>query len=179
MLPTLLVALCVVFRVLPHPPNVAPIGATAVFAGRTLKPWMALGLVAIAMFAGDVALARLRGYPVFTPATPFVYGGFFAQALLGRLLRSKKGGTVGAAALGSIAFFILSNFGIWTMEGTYPHTATGFFACYVAAIPFFGGTLAGDIVWTVILSALYRMTAKRLESRRLWVPVPVEELAIV
>jgi hypothetical protein len=41
MLPTLLVILCVVLRVLPHPPNLAPVGAAAVFAGRTLKPWTA------------------------------------------------------------------------------------------------------------------------------------------
>jgi hypothetical protein len=179
MLPALLVAICVVFRVVPHPPNVAPVGATAVFAGRTLRPWMALCLVTVAMFLGDVALARFRGYAVITPVTPFVYAGFFAQALLGRALCSKKGGTIGAAALGSMAFFILSNLGVWLFETTYAHTFPGFLACYVAAIPYYGRTLAGDVVWTVLLSVLYDRAAKRLESRRLWVPVSTREIAIV
>lgn len=179
MLPTLLIILCVVLRVVPHPPNFAPVGATAVFAGRTLKPWMAIVLVAAAMFVGDVVLARLHGYPVVSLVTPFVYGGFFVQALLGRLLRSKKGGAIGAAVGGSVAFFVLSNFGVWAAGATYPHAAAGLGACYVAAIPFFGGTLLGDIVWTVVLSAVYRPAAARLESRPLWVPVPTKELAVV
>jgi hypothetical protein len=179
MLPALLVALCVVLRIVPHPPNFAPVGATAVFAGRTLKPWMAIVLVAVAMFVGDAILAGLHGYPVVSFVTPFVYGGFFVQALLGRLLRSKKGGAIGAAVGGSIAFFVLSNFGVWVEGGMYPHTADGLGACYVAAIPFFGGTLLGDIVWTLVLSAAYRPVAARLEARAHWVPVPTKDLAVV
>src|SRR5262249_49706497 len=64
MLPTLLIALCVVLRIVPHPPNFAPVGASAVFAGRTLKPWMALSLIALAMFSGDAILAWVHGYPL-------------------------------------------------------------------------------------------------------------------
>ena len=45
MLPVLLVAVCVVLRVVPHPPNFAPVGASAVLAGRTLRPVAALALV--------------------------------------------------------------------------------------------------------------------------------------
>jgi len=179
MLPTLLVVLCVVLRVVPHPPNFAPVGATAVFAGRTLKPWMGIALVAVAMFVGDVILAGLHGYPVVSLVTPFVYGGFIVQALLGRLLRSKKGGAIGAAVGGSVAFFVLSNFGVWAAAGMYPHTAEGLGACYLAAIPFFGGTLLGDVTWSLLLSWAYRLAASRLESRPLWVPVPIKELAIV
>jgi hypothetical protein len=179
MLPTLLVALCVVLRVVPHPANFAPVGAAAVFAGRTLKPWMAIVLVAAAMFVGDVILARLYGYPVVTWVTPFVYVGFFVQALLGRLLRAKKGGAIGAALGGSVAFFVLSNFGVWAAETMYPHTAAGLAACTMAAIPFFGGTLLSDIAWTLVLQAAYRPLAVRLESRPLWVPVPTKDLAAV
>jgi hypothetical protein len=178
MLPTLLVALCVVLRVIPHPPNFAPAGATAVFAGRTMKPWSAIILVAAAMFVGDAALARLRGYPLFDAVTPFVYGGFFLQAFLGRALRSKKAGTIAAAALGAVGFFALSNFGVWVAAGIYPHTTVGLLACYLAALPFFGGTLLGDVLFSVALSALYKMLAKRLEPDRRWVPVPTRELAI-
>jgi hypothetical protein len=177
MLSTLLVVLCVVFRVLPHPPNFAPVGATAVFAGRTLKPWMAVGLICVAMFAGDAMLARLHGYPLVSVVTPFVYGGFFLQLLLGRLLRSKRGGAVGAAVSGAIAFFVLSNLGVWVEGALYPHTAAGLGACYAAALPFFGGTLLGDVAWTLVLGAVYRLFAPRLGSRPFWVPVPTAELA--
>ena len=171
MLPTLLIALCVVLRIVPHPPNFAPVGATAVFAGRTMKPAIAIAVVIVAMFVGDVTLAWLHGYPAVSAVTPFVYAGFVAQAVLGRALRKRRGGAFAAAALGSCAFFVLSNLGVWLGGTMYSLDASGLVACYVAAIPFFGGTLLGDVVWTAILSFAYRPLAKRLASRPGWVPV--------
>jgi len=112
MLPALMIVLCVALRVIPHPPNFAPVGATAVFAGRTLPPWLAIGLTWVAMLLGDLALSRIHGYPFFTSVTPFVYGGFAVQALFGHVLRRRRGGAVGAATLGATAFFVLSNFGV-------------------------------------------------------------------
>lgn len=179
MLPSLLVALCVVLRVIPHPPNFAPVGATAVFAGRTLRPWVAAVLIVVAMFAGDVVLAAVRGYPLVTGATPFVYAGFLAQAVLGRALRARKGGAVAAASLGAVAFFLLSNLGVWLGDAIYPHDASGLLACYVAAIPFFGATLLGDVVWTLILSFAYRPLAKRLAHRPGWVPEASANVALI
>ena len=179
MLPALLVALCVVLRIVPHPANFAPVGAVAVFAGRTLKPWMALVLVTVAMLVGDVVLARVNGYPTVSAVTPFVYAGFFAQALLGHALRAKKGGAVGAAVGGACAFFVLSNFGVWAAGELYAHSFAGLSECYLAAIPFFGPTLLGDVLWTIVLSAAYRPIAERLEARRAWVPVPTRELTAI
>lgn len=179
MLPALLVALCVILRVVPHPPNFAPVGATAVFAGRTMKPWMATALVIVAMFIGDAVLAGLRGYPVVTAVTPFVYGGFVLQAAFGRRMRGFRGGALVAAVLGSCSFFVLSNLGVWLGSRMYVHDAGGLLACYAAAIPFFGAALLGDIVWTVLLSVAYRTLAKWLASRPGWVPESGEELALV
>lgn len=177
MLPVLLISLCVVLRIVPHPPNFAPVGAAAVFAGRTLKPWMAGSLVVVSMFFGDLVLSRIHGYALVSWVTPFVYGGFLVQALFGRLLRQKKGGALGAAVLGALSFFAISNFGVWVAGTMYPHTLGGLGACYIAAIPFLGGTLIGDVVWTAILSVVYRPAAARLDAHRFWVPVPAEELA--
>lgn len=179
MLPVVLVGLCVALRILPHPPNFAPAGATAVFAGRTMKPWAATTLVIVAMFVGDAALALLRGYPLVSAVTPFVYGGFVVQAAIGRRLRARRGGAIAAAVLGACAFFVLSNFGVWVGAGMYALDLGGLAACYVAALPFLGATLLGDVIWTVILSVAYRPLAARLESRRGWVPVPAAELSAV
>ena len=43
MLPILMLVGCVVLRLIPHPPNFAPVGATSVFAGRTMR--LGTGLV--------------------------------------------------------------------------------------------------------------------------------------
>jgi len=177
-LPALLIVLCVVLRIVPHPPNFAPVGATAVFAGRTLPGWLAVGLTWAAMLLGDLALSRIQGYPFLTIVTPFVYGGFAIQALLGRTLRRRRGGAVGAAVLGALAFFVVSNFGVW-VGGLYGHTLSSLVTCYVAAVPFFGPTLAGDVLWTVALMLVYRPFARRLESRgSRWVPVRTTHLHV-
>lgn len=177
MFPVLILVLCVILRVVPHPPNFAPVGASAVFAGRTLKPWAAILLVGVSMFIGDIVLGRMHGYAAFSAVTPFVYGGFFIQAMLGRLLRARKGGALVAAGGGALVFFATSNFGVWVASDLYPHTTAGLVGCYVAALPFLGGTLLGDVLWTLVLSITYRPLAARLEPNARWVPVPTKELA--
>jgi hypothetical protein len=43
----------------------------------------------------------------------------------------------------------------------YSHDLSGLTTCFVAALPFFAGTLLGDIAWTVILSVAYPPIAAR------------------
>ena len=174
-----MIVLCVVLRVVPHPPNLAPVGATAVMAGRTMPRWAAILTVLVAMFLGDVLLAWTRGYPIVNPTTPFVFAGFAIQALLGRALVRRRGGAVAAAVLGACAFFVISNVGLWLTTDFYPRTPAGLSACFVAAIPYFERTLVGDVAWTIALSLAYAAIARKLEAKRSWVPVPSREIAVV
>ena len=57
--------------------------------------------------------------------------------------------TATVALLGSVQFFVVTNFACWLLY--YPHTAEGFAACYIAAIPFFQNTLIGDAVFATAL----------------------------
>mgnify|MGYP000996622127 CR=1 FL=1 len=141
-LPLLLIALCVVLRILPHPPNFAPVGAAGVLGGRTLHGYEAFGWVSL-----------------------FVYGGFVAQVVIARALRRVRGGAIGAAVLGAVTFFLLSNLGVWAAGTLYPPTAAGLWACFLAAVPFFAGTLAGDVLWTVVLVGAHRAIGQRIAAR--------------
>ena len=179
MLPILMLLACVVLRLVPHPPNFAPVGATSVFAGRTMRLGSGILLTFAAMLISDFALGMLKGIRAFDVVTPFIYAGFLVQLLLGRWLRAVRGGAIGAAVLGSVGFFVLSNFGVW-IKGGYGLTLSGLAACYVAAIPFFGGTLFGDVVWTIVLSIAYRWIARRVESRNpVLIQVPTAQIAAV
>src|SRR5438105_7031865 len=112
-----LIALCAIFRVVPHPANLAPVGATAVLAGRTLRAPYAIAVTLAAMVLSDFALAEIHGWPMFGLGTLFVYGGFVAQVLIARALRARRGGAIAAAVLGATAFFAISNFGVWVLGG--------------------------------------------------------------
>ncbi|HEV8002043.1 MAG TPA: DUF6580 family putative transport protein, partial [Planctomycetaceae bacterium] len=52
---------------------------------------------------------------------------------------------------GSILFFLVTNFGCWWLSNTYPKSASGLLECYLAAVPFFRGTLGGDLIGSAIL----------------------------
>ena len=77
----------------------------------------------------------------------------------------------GVSFLGSLQFYLISNFGVWT--GTmYPHTLAGFVTCYVRALPFFGFTLAGDVGFSAVLFG-----AEAWLYGWLFAPKPIQEAA--
>ena len=66
--------------------------------------------------------------------------------------------------MNSIQFYLITNFGSWLWFQAYPHTAAGLASCYVAAIPFFGWTLASDILYTGVLFGLYAWLSRTVAS---------------
>lgn len=167
MLAVFLLVVCAVVRIVPHPPNFAPVGATAVLAGRTMRPLAAIAVTLAAMAISDLALSAIHGWDPFGWGTLYIYGAFAAQALIARGLRRVRGGAIGAAVIGACVFFVAANFGVWHVGALYPKDLAGLGACYVAAIPFFGATLVGDVLWTIALTLAWRAAARRLE--RPWV----------
>ena len=160
MLAAALILLCTIVRIVPHPPNFAPVGASGVLAGRTMRPLTAIAVTLAAMAISDLALSWIHGWRPFGPGTLFIYGGFAAQVLIARGLRRRRGGAIAAALLGGTVFFVLSNLAVWLFSPMYPHTAAGLWACYVAAVPFFAATLAGDVVWTIVLVQAWQLGAR-------------------
>lgn len=142
-------------RLIPHPPNVTPIGAMALFGGATLSSKkFAFAVPLAAMALSDLVLGFLvYGYGWFHPVMPFVYGSFALTVCLGLWVRRRYSPVrIGSAVLiGSVLFFLVSNFGVWFVGGLYPWTMEGLLACYVAAIPFFRYMLMGDAVYTIVL----------------------------
>ncbi len=153
-----------VLRLLPHPWNFAPAGAMSLFAGSRLRGWQAY-LVPIALM---VATDPLRvaiwnpGYAAFDGRTPFVYGSLLISVWIGRRWLQNPGAprVALAASAGSLQFFLITNAATWLMSGMYPLTTEGLVACYVAAIPFFGNTLASDLFYAGVLFGLYAYTRR-------------------
>jgi hypothetical protein len=151
-----LILFVTLFRVIPHPANFAPMGAAAIVAGRAFPMRIGLPITFAAMVVSDAALSAIHGFPLFSFVSLFVYASFGVQTLLGRSLRTTKGGSFLAALSGALVFFALSNFGVWLQGVLYPRTAAGFLECYAMALPFFQMTLLGNLIWTPVLSLLFR-----------------------
>ena len=176
----LVVAAC---RVMPHAPNFTPVGALALWSGvhwpHRRGAWLA---PLIALLLGDLARGWWFGEALFEPITAVVYLSFLAPVGIGFLLRERHSSgrwpTMSAAVLGtSLSFFILSNAGVWLIAGWYPLTWSGLTACYVAALPFLAPTVCGDVLFSGLLWAGWRLAIAR-RSAGLRELAPEYELAV-
>jgi hypothetical protein len=66
--------------------------------------------------------------------------------------------------VGSMVFFFITNFGVWIGSGMYALTGTGLVDCYIQAIPFFGGTIMGDLFYNLILFGAYAIAKWRFPA---------------
>jgi hypothetical protein len=149
-----------VLRIVPHPWNFTPIGAMALFSGAMFRDRRIAFLFPLAaLFAGDLFVGLHRLIPV-------VYASFLLSVLIGTWLRNRRSISRigGAIFLGALQFFLVTNFAAWQLFGTYPHTPAGLAACYVAGLPFFGNTLAGDALYATLFFGIFAL-AERLLPR--------------
>ena len=66
-----------------------------------------------------------------------------------------------ASLVSSIAFFLITNFGTWLMWDIYPKTGAGLISCYIAGIPFFKGTIMGDLFFNLALFGSFALAKWR------------------
>lgn len=150
-------------RLAPHPMNFAPIGALAMFGGAYFSSKRAaLAIPLLSLIAGDV-------FTGFHQLIPFIYASFLVSVAIGFWLRRKRSAPrIGAATIpGAIQFFLVSNFALWASSiGSFPKTAGGLAACYVAGIPLFWNTLAGDLFYATLLFGGMALAERRFPSLR-------------
>ena len=152
------IVMCVVallLRFVPHMPNAVPMAAMALYAGafmdKRFAAWLPLALYA----ATDVVVGM-------HDVVPFTWGSILLITLLGTGLRgmTKRGAFAGTLA-GTLAFFAISNFGVWLVgfdpvvaTKMYPLTLGGLIACYTAALPFLLNSLVANMVFIAALMAV-------------------------
>jgi hypothetical protein len=151
-----LIVLAAALRIAPHPWNFTPVGAIALFSGALLKDRrLAFLFPLFALFLGDVFIG-------FHKLIPIVYASFLINVAIGLWLRDRR--TVArislATLLGATQFFLITNFAVWQFLSGFPHTASGLVACYLAGIPFFWNTLAGDALYAALLFGSYALAER-------------------
>lgn len=157
-------------RILPHPVNFTPLGAMALFGAAAFTSRVAaVALPLIAYWISDLFLNQIvyaayyDGFVWFTPGFGWMYGAMILTSVIGFavLRRVTVGRVIGASLLTSTAFFLITNFGVWSGSALYPQTFAGLTACYIAAIPFFQNALAGDLFFSAALFSAYAYVRHR------------------
>ena len=162
LLALVLIVLAAALRIAPHPWNFTPVGAMALFSGALLKDRrLTFFFPLAALFLGDIFIG-------FHKLIPIVYASFLINVAIGLWLRERRTMTRISLAtlLGAIQFFFITNFAVWQFLSGYPHTATGLLACYIAGIPFFWNTLAGDALYAALLFGGFAFAERFLPALR-------------
>jgi len=160
LLALVLIVLAAALRIAPHPWNFTPVGAMALFSGAVLKDRrLAFLFPLVALFVGDIFIGLYKIIPI-------IYASFLISVAIGLWLRGRR--TVArislATLLGAMQFFLVSNFAVWQFLGTYPPTASGLATCYIAGIPLFWNTFAGDAVYAALLFGGYALAERYLPA---------------
>ena len=156
----IMIVLAATLRIVPHPWNLAPIGAIALFSGSMFRNrWIAFLLPLASLFVGDVFVG-------FHKLMLIVYASFAVSVAIGRWLGDNRTVTRigGAVFLGALQFFVVTNFAMWALGGFYPKTARGLANCFAAGVPFFWNTLAGDALYSGILFGGFALAEKLLPA---------------
>jgi hypothetical protein len=140
---------------LPHAWHFTPLGASLLFfgaRGSRRQMWVPLVLLA----ATDVVLTKFAySYPLSWDHL-VTWGWYAAMLGLGTKLRQDAGPfrVIGAALTCSFSFFLISNFAVWAAwPQMYPQTISGLMTSYAAGLPFFRGTIEGDMLFTAAMFA--------------------------
>jgi len=158
LLALVIIALAAALRIGHHPWNFTPVGAMALFSGALVKDRrLAVAFPLLALFAGDLFIGFYK-----TSVMLLVYASFLLSVSIGHWLRDRRTITRISLAtlLGAIQFFLVTNFAVWWFLNSYPKTAAGLAACYLAGLPFFWNTLAGDAFYATLFFGAFALAER-------------------
>ena len=159
-------------RVIPHPPNFAPIGALGIFGGIAIKDKKFAFIFPLgALFLSDLVLQLFTNTLGFYGAEQiFVYLAIMITTFLAtRIKKANPTNILLACVWTGVIFFALSNFGVWVAHNYYPHTAAGLAQCYGQALVFYHNDLysnfalnlfAGNVFFSAIMFGAYALIKK-------------------
>ena len=134
-------------RFIPHPPNFTSLLALSFYVPAILGIRYLPALV-LSFFITDLVIG-------FHGTTLFTWGSVILIGLLSKFFISNTITRISGALIGASLFFVITNFGVWSL-GFYGYTFEGLITCYTLAIPFFGNTIVGTIIFSSIIEVFLK-----------------------
>ncbi len=166
-----LIAIATLGRLIPHPWNMTPVAAAAIFAGVKLGKRYAVIVPLLAMLLGDLVIGFYDLHMLVV-----VYASMLAVGVAAFLTREKRGVSAFLARpfAASVIFFLTTNAAVCFFGTMYPHSGAGLIASYVAGLPFFARDLMGNLLYTSLFFGVYEY-ATRVATRRAVAATPILE----
>ena len=165
-----LVAIAVGWRIINYKFQVVPnleLVTTVSILAAVILGWRAALIVPLTTMA--ISDAFIGNSPIFM----FTWGSFALIGLGAMLLRKLNAKpksqilySIGFAAASSFVFFLVTNFGVWTM-GWYPATWAGLGECFMMAIPFYRTMLIGNVILVPSAITIWQVVKARQIAKSL------------
>ena len=136
-------------RFIPHPPNFTSLLALSFYVPLLLGIKF-LPVLLISFIITDFIIG-LHGVTFFT------WGSIVLIGLMSKFFISNITKRVSGALLGACLFFIITNFGVWSL-GSYGYTFEGLVTCYTLAIPFFTYSLISTFIFSGVIEGICKLT---------------------
>jgi len=162
----LFVAIIFLGRILPHPYNFTPLIAVTLLSSYSISnKFLAIIIPVVGFWLSDLFMNNhiyagyFADFTVFNSGMIWTYGAIVLVALMGSSFLNKitTGKVVLASLSGSTIFYLISNFGVWAFSPMYAKTLAGVVQCYSLALPFYGTSLMGDLVYCTLLFGAYQL----------------------
>lgn len=174
----LAIVIACIFRLIPHYPNFTPMAAIAMLGGAYIASgvWK-FAVPLLAMLVSDYITVTTINAQWTTPAkyftspeTVLVYFSVVLMTVVGiwygkhkqSLLNGTQAARLGFASFTSaLVFFLVSNFGTWVSGHGLGMNFSGLIGTYALGIPFFGYTIAGNVVYAFLFFGLLEFSMQR------------------
>ena len=142
-------------RFIPHPPNFTSLLALSfyvpVILGIRFIPAILICFAITDYFIG------------FHSTIFFTWGSVLLIGLLSRYFNKNILVRVSGALTGCCIFFIITNFGVWSL-GSYGYSIEGFLLCYTLAIPFFTYSLISTFIFSAIIEIINKFFLFKIKN---------------
>ena len=142
-------------RFIPHPPNFTSLLALSFYVPALLGIRYLPALIA-SFILTDLIIG-------FHSVTFFTWGSIIFIGLGSKFFISSIYTRISGALLGACLFFIITNFGVWSL-GQYGYTPQGLLLSYTLAIPFFAYTIISTFIFSGIIEGIYNIISKNLKN---------------
>ena len=142
-------------RFVPHPPNFTSLLALSFYVpallGIRYLPALIASFLITDFFIG------------FHTVALFTWGSVILIGICSKFFLSNVYTRVTGSLLGAFIFYIITNFGVWSM-GSYSYSLDGFILCYTLAIPFFAYSLISTFVFSGVIEGINKLNFLKIKT---------------
>ena len=139
-------------RFIPHPPNFTSLLALSFYIPALLGQRYIAALL-ISFVLTDLVIG-------FHTLTFFTWGSVVIIGLTSKYFTNYPLKRLFGALIGSLIFFIITNFGVWT-TGSYGYSMEGLISCFTLAIPFFTYSIISTLFFSIIIEFTWAIIIKK------------------